>query len=62
MTTASYQPSSPPQSLAATCADRLNHFVRHNFDPKSARSFEVADLLWRATLMARDAERVQVQQ
>lgn len=46
-----------PDSLALTCATRLAHFARYQFDPKSDESLRVADLLWRATRMAMDAER-----
>lgn len=44
-------------SLALTCAQRLSHFARYQFDPNSTQSWQTADRLWRAALFARDANR-----
>jgi hypothetical protein len=45
-------------SLALTCARRLSHFARYHFNPNSQKSWDTADKLWRAAILARDVERV----
>lgn len=45
------------QSLALTCAQRLSHFTRHQFDPQSPESWQTVDRLWRAARMAMDTQR-----
>lgn len=51
-------PTPKPASLAATTAQRLERFMRTEFDPQSDASWACADKLWRAALLTRDAERV----
>jgi hypothetical protein len=47
------------ESLALTTAQRLNRFIKFDFNPRSDDSWETADKLWRAALLTRDVERMQ---
>lgn len=50
----------PAPSLAATCARRFGHFAHSQFNPNSQKSWNVADKLWRAAIMARDANETEL--
>lgn len=53
------QTQTTTKPLAQSCAERLAQYLKRDFDPRRDESWNVADKLWRAALLTRDAHRSQ---